>query len=518
MFKLGTGALCLAALITVSFAYLDRHENRGEVFAARHVPSGWTTPLDDLGIDGTVRGLASPRDWAVKQVSSYDRTGGNNDDAFGHQVFDGGVVLADLQGPGSVMRIWTRNPTGTVFIYVDDMEHPLITAPFRDLFTGDLELFSPGFNLFAPPFSGEGSGGYFSYVPIPYAERCRIVVMGEEDVLSYQVSYAEFAPGTPIRSFELTLNKDDVKYFRNWRDAWLDTDMKYHNRKTEKIHQSSSIIWPQSNVLVYPIEGPGVITELEMSIDSFDPEHFQKVWLAIYFDGQTEPGVLAPIGDFFGTTSVDSAEYDGLVMGNLDGRMWCRYPMPFKSFAEIRVLNVSDVMADFKYSIIWKPGPVDDQRYFYARYNSGDSSSGSKYTVADLRGSGHFAGCTITARDANSLQVLEGDDVFVVDGQPMSAYHGTGTDDYFNGGSYFATGPFSSTLHACTLKVAQTPTGFSAFRNHVTEPVPFSSSLRFEIEQNEDVKYSSVAYWYQAEKNASMWRIAEVSTARNLNR
>jgi len=47
----------------------------------------------------------------VASVSSYDRTGGNNDGFGGQYSFvrkeEGGLVLADLKGPGVIYRIWT---------------------------------------------------------------------------------------------------------------------------------------------------------------------------------------------------------------------------------------------------------------------------------------------------------------------------------------------------------------------------------------------------------------------------
>ena len=51
----------------------------------------------------------------VAQVSSYDTTGGNNDGFSGQYSFvrreGDGLVLADLEGPGVVQRIWTPTPT-----------------------------------------------------------------------------------------------------------------------------------------------------------------------------------------------------------------------------------------------------------------------------------------------------------------------------------------------------------------------------------------------------------------------
>src|SRR5688572_1297467 len=51
----------------------------------------------------------------VGSVSSYDRTGGNDDGFSGRYSFvrkeGDALVLADLQGPGVITRIWTPTPT-----------------------------------------------------------------------------------------------------------------------------------------------------------------------------------------------------------------------------------------------------------------------------------------------------------------------------------------------------------------------------------------------------------------------
>lgn len=480
----------------------------------RRLLEGWTGPLEKLGFDGSLERLPEPRNWEVKQVSSYDRTGGNRDDQGGHQVYEGGVVLADMRGPGIVTRIWTRAPHGTVYIFVDDVEHPLITLPFRDLFTGGLEYWSPGFNLFAPPFTGEGAGGYFSYVPIPYEKRFRMIVVTEEDSLAYQVTYAEFPKDTPINSFQLTLSNDDVKFFRRWVKRWKSVDLRRPSRK-ETIHHSRHTYRPGKNMMVYPIEGEGVLTEIELITESADADILDGTWIAIYFDGQVEPGVLAPIGDFFGASTKDSADHNNLVIGQHGTRMWCRYPMPFRRGVEIRFITTSSQIADIEYYITWQPGPVGDAHYFFARYNSGVSEEGKPYRVADIAGEGHYVGTTIAAANADTLTFLEGDDVYAIDGASGADFHGTGTDDYFNAGWYFGEGTFSAPTHATTMKRALSPSGFAAFRSHITEPVPFKSSFVFDLEHGPGndrpgVDYSSVAYWYQKSTVANLWPIAEL--------
>jgi hypothetical protein len=478
----------------------------GASFAEKRAPEGWTVPLDQLGLNGSLESLPAPKNWQVKQVSSYDRSGGNADDKGGHQVYDGGVVMADLEGPGVVTRIWTRNPTGTLYIYVDDVEHPLLTFSFEDFFTGSLELWSPAFNLMGPPLVGESTGGYYSYIPIPYERHCRIIATTTEDALTYQVTYAELPKETPVQSFGLKLTEDDREFFRHWKDSWKGLAMRWPS-KEEKMHKSRHNFWPGADTLAYPIEGPGVITEIELTVESADQQTLEGTYLAVRFDGEVEPSVYAPIGTFFGTATQNFAEHSSVVVGRVDGRMWCRFPMPFRESAEVRIVNTTQQVTDVGYWITWRPGDVGDARYFHAKSAETVTVGGKPVVVADIRGKGHYVGTTVAARNADSLTFLEGDDAYLVDGASADNFHGTGTDDYFNSGWYFATGPASAPTHAVTVKETSAPSGFVAFRSHLTEPVPFTQSFVFELEHgpNNDrpgVTYSSVAYWYQSPDEA----------------
>ena len=77
----------------------------------------------------------------IEQLSSYDRTGGN-DDGFSGKYSSirkdaEGLVIADLKGPGVVNRIWTPTPDAdTIKFYFDGEKTPRISIPFIDLFTG----------------------------------------------------------------------------------------------------------------------------------------------------------------------------------------------------------------------------------------------------------------------------------------------------------------------------------------------------------------------------------------------
>ena len=144
---------------------------------------------------------------------------------------------------------------------------------------------------------------------------------GIDDSLGYQVTYIDLPAGTPVESFTTNLTPDDERFFRKWEENWESTNFRLSDRKTEKVWRSRHKYNPERNYQVVPLEGSGVITEIEMNIASFNEEIMDQVWIAIFFDGQKEPGVLAPFGDFFAASSKEVEDYDTAVIGRDNGRI-----------------------------------------------------------------------------------------------------------------------------------------------------------------------------------------------------
>ncbi len=141
-------------------------------------PAVVVTPTESIATAGPLDGLfrmPSPGSRFI-HVSSTDTTGGNADR---FEVAPGdSVVLLDLQGPGVIRRLWitvsSRNPHYlrriALEMYWDDETDPSVEAPLGDFF-GD------GFGKpsYASLVMGVTSGGFFTYLPMPFAHHARIV-------------------------------------------------------------------------------------------------------------------------------------------------------------------------------------------------------------------------------------------------------------------------------------------------------------------------------------------------------
>jgi hypothetical protein len=246
-----------------------------------------------------------------------------------------------------------------------------------------------------------------------------------------------------------------------------------------------------------------------------DPAVARQLILRMYWDGESEPSVETPLGDFFGVGFGETTNYVSLPLAETSGGYDCYWPMPFHRSARWTLENVGAANAFVWYNIDYTgldrlPASV---RHFHAQWRRENPTSvGKSYTILEASGAGHFVGAALFMRDLSGgvppygpFGFLEGDERVFVDGETTPSVNGTGTEDYFGGGFYFVTGPFSAPFHGAPIK-DETLHRVSAYRWHIEDAMPFTRSIRVEIEHGTgngwEADYSSVAYFYQTEPHA----------------
>jgi hypothetical protein len=238
--------------------------------------------------------------------------------------------------------------------------------------------------------------------------------------------------------------------------------------------------------------------------------HSQAI-LRMYWDGEKNPSVEAPIGAFFGVGFGEQVDYISLPLNETSGGYNCYWPMPFHKSARWTLTNLSHRRIDaFYYNIDftgYKKLPKG-LMHFHAQFRRENPTTPHKnYTILEATGSGHYVGTALFMqnRRGHDLGFLEGDEMVYVDGEKTPSVNGTGTEDYFSSGWYFDRGLYSAPYHGVVIK--DTKLGrVSAYRWHIEDAMPFHKSIRFTIEHGHDndheADYSSVAYWYQNEPHA----------------
>ncbi|GDY29662.1 glycoside hydrolase family 172 protein [Gandjariella thermophila] len=281
--------------------------------------------------------------------------------------------------------------------------------------------------------------------------------------------------------------------------------------------------WQGSRVYRYSWIDPATVSRSDAVLDG--------AHLRITFDGRTT--VDAPIGEFFGTGlgKYDVMNLMSSVDGAADGWYTSWWPMPYGAHATVELVNGSGVpvngavvevtsAADSSVGTDLRTGTIG---YFNATHRRGVPATGSDYTFLDTAGTGVFYGVTHSMRglisansavadnqpkslaEVNRRAYLEGDERVFVDGAASPAWHGTGTEDFYESGWYFRDG----TTYEMPLAgnpayeldgdgCANDCTG--AYRLMVGDAVSFATGLRFGIEHgpvdDAPADYSSTAYWY----------------------
>ena len=473
------------------------------------VPSVSATPAaPPVGVDTLLRqetdlsGLPQFRPWTTHLDSSHAPDGGN-DDAQHFVSFDGHTaVLADLTGPGAVVRLWSANAGGQIKIYIDDSPTPVVDAPFPKLFDGSLPPF-------VAPLSQNASGGFISYIPIPYAKHCRITV-DEPKGLYYQVNSVAYPPGTQVRSFALPLTASDQAALSAAVTAWGGAGQQA-SAGTER--WATATMPPGGERPLTQFGGPAVLTAFRLQFPGTDDAGLRRLVLRAYFDGHKTPDVAAPVADFFGD-AYGRQPFQTLLLGQrADGTLETRFPMPFGHSARFTLENGTGGAVAVRLSADVSKQRYDSKRtgYFHAQWFQEQTKRGTPHLWAQVRGQrGHFVGVVQTMSSPHGIGFLEGDEQFRVDAERwlpskvattvVAPWNGTGTEDCFNGGWYFL-GHIPHWLPLNGVLVREDAGRINTFRFFLNDAPVFQNALDGQIEHGgvndaPGVYYSSVAFWY----------------------
>ncbi len=297
-------------------------------------------------------------------------------------------------------------------------------------------------------------------------------------------------------------------------------------------------IAPGETFTVAQIPGCGIIRHIWMTLANegfvVEKNAHRKIAIRMYWDGEEEPSVQAPIGDFFGmghgiTRNFVSAP---LQMSPQDGQSlnsW--WPMPFADGAKITVTNECDKMLILYFYVDYEQLPQlpEDTLRFHALWHrecptqgdpepeglahidwchGGENRDGEgNYVILEAEGQGHYCGCNVNIHNLSTSGQWnwpgEGDDMIFIDGDTEPTLHGTGTEDYVNM-AWCPTQEYSAPYHGLILGGRENWKGkISYYRYHIEDPIMFEKSIRVTIEHghanHRSDDWSSTAYWYQTE-------------------
>jgi hypothetical protein len=458
----------------------------------------------------------------VGSVSSYDRSGGNDDGFSGRYSFvrreDEALVLADLKGPGFIYRVHTPTPTDDLLeLYLDGESDPSIRLPFRQLFTGER---SP----FLAPLVGSGAGGNYSYVPIAYRTSCKVVLRART-LQFYQINYATYPEGTPVPSWDTGV-ADELEPARGlWSSAGEDVH-RYTTPPGAVVTPRRVVksLAPGEATTLFDLRDPGRIVGLRLRPAAAFTGPARSIVLRIFWDDSTRPAVEVPVGDFFGYSFGEPATRSILV-GTSGETNYAYFPMPFDRAARVElVAEGTNGAIEVEAELLFAPVPrAPDEGKFYAVWRrENPTTMGKPFTFVRARGRGHVVGAILQAQgpEAGHTRFFEGDDVAVLDGK--LAIHGTGSEDFFNGGWYDVAGRWDRRISfpvSGSLDYKKHLGRTGAYRLLLSDAYPYRESIDFTIEhapEGNDITtdYTAVTFLYSAEAPTDLSPLPPVSERR----
>jgi hypothetical protein len=285
----------------------------------------------------------------------------------------------------------------------------------------------------------------------------------------------------------------------------------------------------------------------------------QQIWLTpagtwrfailrIYWDGETEPSVECPVGDFFACGWGQYAQVSSLpICVNPGSAFNCYWEMPFRKGFKMTIENIGakprtneapttnqfTVYYQINYTLTDVP---DDAAYFHAQFRRVNPLPYKDvYTIVDgIKGWGHYVGTYMAWGVHNNGWWGEGEIKFFMDGDTkFPTIAGTGTEDYFCGSYDFDAKAPDGTIqyHEFTTPYTGLPQvirgdghyqvmqRFGLYRWHIMDPIRFEKDLKVTIQAlgwrsggrylplQDDI--ASVAFWYQTEPHAKFPKLPD---------
>ena len=253
--------------------------------------------------------------------------------------------------------------------------------------------------------------------------------------------------------------------------------------------------------------------------------------LRIYWDGEENPSVECPAGDFFACGMGQYTTISSLaVCVNPGSGFNCYWQMPFRKGYKMTMTNIDEKDMVLYYQIDYTLTEIPkDMGYLHAQFRRVNPVPDKQdYTILDgVRGQGQYVGTYMTWGSNSPGWWGEGEIKFFMDGdKEFPTICGTGTEDYFCGSYGFhkpGTGKYQEfvTPYAGMPQVimSKEQPRFSLYRWHIMDPIRFEKDLKVTMQSlgwQSEGRYlhlkddlSSVAFWYQTEPHAAFPKLPD---------
>ena len=471
--------------------------------------------------------------YKLKQFSSYDRASvkpgeegwyANADySQFIREEENNGrreFVLFDHEGPGAIVRWWMTfagegGHEGIIRIYIDNNEEALIEENVLKVLSGNILAGEP-LSVSVSPESDYHRRGHNLYLPIPYADHCKITYECDairisetrrEPSVYYNINYRDYdknasvisLSGETFRSSKDMISKTNEMLLSKEKPANEPAVLSEDLKPGESVSFSTSQRGEAIHHIVFKIETGDMNQALRSTVLEMSFDNIRTVWV--------------PAGDFFGTGHELYPSDTWYTSVNEEGLMESAWIMPYRKDALIKIHNFGSENINV-YAEIYT-GPYKWKRnsmYFGASWHEYHKirAAGSEHTggtgnhfdinFIDIEGTGVYAGDAVTVFNTTDAWWGEGDEKIFVDNDTFPSSIGTGTEDYY-GYAWCRPEKFSHPFIAQPAGAGNFHPGMTVnMRYRSLDAIPFQDSISSNIELwhwvPATVNYALTSYYY----------------------
>ena len=442
----------------------------------------------------------------------------------------GQYLIADVKGPGAIVRLWTAAISGEVRVYIDarlpdglarltpggqGSQTPLYQGSADDFFRHPYDCFAQISIIDADRFRQTIYQRDASYAPIPFAKGLCVVWIGNiKDIHFYHLQVRLYDESASVVSF----CPEDIRTYRQTIDKVTlilsDPDKNLVPRSQRAPELFGLSLKPSEKKTVLRLDVPSAIEQLSLQLSANDLDKaLRQTVLHITFDNYPWGQVQSPVGDFFGAAPGINPYQSLPFTVRPDGTMICRFVMPFERACRIELHNCGEQSVSAKGSVLSMPYAWDERAmHFRARWRADHNLIASNRQVQDLPfllayDKGVYVGTGVYLMNPAAVPTPygnwwgEGDEKVFVDDDRVPSIFGTGSEDYFN---YSWSSPDIFACPYCGQPRNDGPgnRGFvTNYRWHVLDSIPFKNNVRFYMElfsheRTPGMSYARVGYHY----------------------
>ena len=330
----------------------------------------------------------------------------------------------------------------------------------------------------------------------------------------HQIQYRLYPPGTEVKTFDDDLDEAEKNAMKKITTLWSSRDVAIRdvlkNEDQPWQENSADIELPAGkSAPIFNSEQGGRILGIEINPSTAFEGNSKDFDIKITWDDESTPAVYCPAADFFGY-AFGSSSMQSLLLGSSDNVNYCYFPMPYDKSAKIELISRhrdGSAVTKLNVRVYFNDRSRDILREgkFYSHWNKNiRPQTGKPHIFLDVKGKGHYVGTVLQSQglEAGMTYFFEGDDSTVVDG--TMRLHGTGSEDYFNGGWYAMLdrwdGKVSLPLHG-SLEYSLPFCRTGGYRLYLSDKIYFKENIYHSMEHGPKgnafpVDYTSLAFYY----------------------